>query len=101
MTAAAASALALIMQVLQAPGEKEYFTAPGSTCPEGQKAQQGTKLIGHTYLVCLGLSLLPLRENIFPLSLICRIRNRGWRTRLECSQHLKTICSQIICGSES
>lgn len=77
VTAAAASALALIMQVLQASGEKEDFTTPGSTCPEGHEAQQGTKLIGHTYLVCLGLSRLPLRENIFPLSLICRLRNQG------------------------
>lgn len=39
VTAAAASALALIMQVLQALGEKEDLTAPGSTCPEGHQAQ--------------------------------------------------------------
>lgn len=43
VTAAAASALALIMQALQAAGEREDFTAPGSTCPEGHQAQARQK----------------------------------------------------------
>lgn len=50
------AAVALILQVLQAPGEGEDDSSPlRSSGPEGERAHAKRKLIGHTYLVCLCL----------------------------------------------
>lgn len=83
---AGSTVVALIMQVLQVLGgwvRKGAFLCLDHRAQRDSMFRHRRKLIGYTYLVCLRLFgpllplFLPLREEIFPLSLISQLSITG------------------------